>query len=219
MDFELLVRYAVPGTLALLPVAVLTSFDSHFAAKAATLLGIMGAASLLPLGYVIHQVWFMVFSMRGGYVTERRPNLAYLLNSYRAQDQDAKSQLSIRHVYYAWETWVYGPDAPERHLQRARRLWQLYHGLSSSVLGALLGIAANLLFILLGAAESPAIAGAVSVGEAVLAIILWQRGRSIRAEVDNWELLMVVEDVSSRSASQLLARVNKFLEIEGQIRR
>jgi hypothetical protein len=86
----------------------------------------------------VHQLWFALFEARGGYVSLQRPNLAFLLQQPPAEGEQGEA--ALRHAYYAWEDWIYGGQVPQGHLQRARRLWQLYHGLSSSALATFLAV-------------------------------------------------------------------------------
>lgn len=62
-------------------------------------------AITIPAGYLIHQLWFSIFNMTGGYVSKERPNLDYLVKKYR---KETGVTPSVRHAYFAWEDWVYG---------------------------------------------------------------------------------------------------------------
>lgn len=124
MDFELLVRYLVPGTLDVAPAVLWTLFSPD--GNLLSGLGGLIVAITIPAGYLIHQLWFSIFNMTGGYVSKERPSLDYLVKKYR---EETGVTPSVRHAYFAWEDWVYGGTVPQGHLQRARRLWQLYHGL------------------------------------------------------------------------------------------
>lgn len=211
MDFEVLVRYAVPGTLLVTPLMVWLAFNPNAFATDSSYLGVLAAGILIPVGYIIHQLWFALFESRGGYVSLKRPNLAFILLDH----PDAEStSADVRHAYYAWEDWVYGGSVPNGHLQRARRLWQLYHGLSSSALASMLAIPLALLLH-----EQVPILTLVLV---CISLLLAGTAFAIRAhtianEVHEWELMMAVEDAGPNGAHLLRQGVARFIQVESQM--
>lgn len=126
MGFEVLVRYAVPGTLFLAPLGILALLDPSLGSLAVSGLGVFAIGAMIPVGYLIHQFWFALFESRGGYVSMSRPNLYYLLQQCGGDRHQIETPAGIRHSYYTWKYRVYGPQVPSGHLGRARRLWQTF---------------------------------------------------------------------------------------------
>lgn len=207
-------RYAVPGTLFLVPLALLGILDPHLPGAGTGDIGLIAAGALIPVGYLVHQLWFALFEARGGYVTIHRPNLEFLVRDHRGAAEASPAE--IRHAYYAWEDWVYGDDVPKGHLQRARRLWQLYHGLSSSSLATLLAVPQTLLLLGYLLPANTAALGAVLL---LMALAFAVRARTIRSEANEWELMMAVEDAGPDGPHRLRARVERFIQLEQEMGR
>lgn len=174
----------------------------------------LAAGALIPVGYLIHQFWFAVFEARGGYVTSQRPNLAYLMQDYNTARDDDDAE--VRHAYYAWEDWIYSGKVPNGHLQRARRLWQLFHGLGSSALASFLAVLQTawiMLYLTTGALIL------LAVALVVIGVALAVRARTILREVHEWELMMAVEDMGPDGPHQLREGVKRFLDVERKMGR
>lgn len=109
---------------------------------------------------------------------------------------------------------------PQGHLQRARRLWQLYHGLRSCLIAIAIGLIVLVVQYLLGYLPVWPTFYA-SVLYILAAVYIYAHSVNIRRQVDEWELMMAVEDATQeQQASRLLADVQKFIRVlsamEGQ---
>ncbi|MDA8345372.1 MAG: hypothetical protein M0Z66_07800 [Thermaerobacter sp.] len=205
----MLVRYAVPGTLLATPLVLLVFLDPNIQGLQSGGLDVLAAGALIPVGYLVHQLWFALFEARGGYVTLRRPNLAFIVQDHNVTGE--ASAAAVRHAYYAWEDWVYGGKVPEGHLHRARRLWQLYHGLSSSALAALLAAPQAVLLRPYLPVSKLGLLAAVLLA---IGVALAVRARTILREAHEWELMMAVEDAGSDGPHRLRAGIARFLDVE-----
>lgn len=123
LDFKTLLRYGIPGAILLLPLILTSLYNNHAAGSDITILLLVFI--MVPLGYIIHQMWILLFELVCSGYRRGRPNLRYIAKELNIGSTDGDA------VYLAWEYWIY-LKAGEREgvFNRTRRIWQgLYAGL------------------------------------------------------------------------------------------
>lgn len=196
MDFEVLVRYTLPGTLFIFPFVIWGLWGDANPSLVAGIdngLGFLLATLTIPVGYLIQQIWFTLFEAFGGYVTLKRRNLNYLAQVYKAAGKAKSKNLNeyTKSAYFAWESWIYGNNVPEGHRNRARRLWQLFHGLASSALASLSAILIT--FLLPQTLSENSILLIASINGILCGGFIF-RAIKIYRDVSEWELMMAIVD-------------------------
>ncbi|MGD0834055.1 MAG: hypothetical protein ABSA40_06465 [Candidatus Dormibacteria bacterium] len=194
-DLETLVRYLIPGTIAMSPLGlwlgplVVNGKGVISAGLAALLVGLA-----IPAGYLLHQVWLAIFKRRSVWEPQaRRSNLTLLAERGNAP-REGKDQHG---VYLAWESWIYSDNVPSRQFDQAKRLWRFYHGTRASVLAALLAIvmapAAGVLNLSWWAPVVWFCVGLLGI----LLLLMW-RAHQLWCELDDWELMIAVDNCAAR---------------------
>ncbi|MHB8396229.1 MAG: hypothetical protein ACYDAZ_04960 [Thermoplasmataceae archaeon] len=242
-DVEVLVRYAFPGTIAIIPLAYYISLIDF---TIVSYLSIALVLLVVPVGYIMYQIWLMAFTATGinenGYCRYGRENLIKLsreiknegryntthnfkqssimeeINNHvqkitsnpKKQDRCEKDILMIL-SYYAWESWVYD-KAPQGHTIRSGRLWQFYHGASSSALASWISFIFFVVISMVMLHTNLSIVYAGAIGSFGMGILMMVRAKQLFREVVTWETMMLYSD--SKNIEDMIAKVLKFFETE-----
>lgn len=167
-SLDVSLRYALPGTLVVF-VALLISYIKIGTSEPTALAGLGIALALLvtPIGYLLYQVWILIWDSGGvgwvGYCREGRPNIKvvalavqgdlakpptssdalarvrYILKDHRPKCQWNRLLLL---AYFSEEKWVNLAGVIPGHFNRASRLWSFFHTSMASCVACFLSACA-----------------------------------------------------------------------------
>jgi len=143
LGLEDLLRYGIPGSILVFPLVFLTHLYFGFLEKNEISNGLIFLLifASVPIGYILHQLWFLLWFDRDGkgYEDPKLLHLKYIRDELKFKDVcDEKDKEEIS--YLCWARFTYSEKDEERQQIGERRIWQFYHSFISSSLSLFSGV-------------------------------------------------------------------------------